>query len=66
MTSSFADLFEWRDWVDLGVVVFYDCTLLKKIGDYDVGYFFKTITWDSQRLKLVFGTEMEKTLGIVD
>lgn len=52
MVEVFANLFEYYDWVDLDVIVFYDCKLINNIGDYRVGQEFKTIIWNFNSLSL--------------
>jgi hypothetical protein len=71
---SFSNIFEWGD-KSLTYLhpEFYECVLLRAVGEFEARTKFHTITWDEETLTLRFYlTEdedepvMAKTLGLVD
>lgn len=71
---NFSDIFEWADWDDCGECkVFYECVLLRDVGEYTKGDKFSNVLWNEEILKLRFyltdddgEPAMVKTLGLVD
>jgi hypothetical protein len=71
---SFSNIFEWADWDDCGESkVFYECELLRDVGEFTKGDKFSNVTWEEETLKLRFYLTddecepvMVKTLGLVD
>lgn len=68
---QFSDIFTWKGWDDFGSKIFYECKLLRDIGEYASGTEFEYITWKEEYLTLEFYQEdevlcMTKKLGIVD
>ena len=69
---SFTNIFEWQEWDDGGdYKVFYDCTLLMRVGEYEKDYEFSYIFFSEEKLTLDFYMEddtivMTKKLGIIE
>jgi hypothetical protein len=55
--SQFMDVFKWVDceqYDQYDHKYFYDCTLLRKIGDYEAGTFFKGVNFNDEKMILEF------------
>jgi hypothetical protein len=71
---SFSNIFEWSDWDDCGESkVFYECVLLRDVGEFKKGDKFSNMIWNDETLTLKFYATNEdyepamvKTLGLVD
>ncbi len=52
--SSFMDVFKWKSWDQFNYKFFYECTLLRKIGDFDAGTYFNSVIFDDEKMILEF------------
>lgn len=52
---TFKGIFEWSEWDGFGdFELYYDCTLLRKIGEYEEDTSFEVIHFDLKNLILYF------------
>ena len=52
--ETFMDVFTWSAWDQFDNKVFYDCTLLMDIGDYQAGYTFDLVIFNDKSMTLEF------------
>lgn len=50
----FGDIFLWDSWDDFGIEIYYNCELVKNIGDFETGHEFDNIQFDKVKMKLYF------------
>ena len=69
----FSNVFEWSGWDDMGNKLFYDCVLLRDVGEFYMGDIFAYVSFDDEKFKLSFYLDFEddepvmvKTMGLID
>jgi hypothetical protein len=52
--ATFMDVFKWSDWDQFEHKLFYECKLLRKIGDFEAGTVFNNVTFNDEKMILEF------------